>query len=386
LVCVVGPGGRERIGLALNVAYVTIVCNKKRMRLNDIPTASGGIARAAYVLASQAHISVGPLLRRANLTLQQVKNPHFRMAVRDQIKFLNLVADELQEEFIGIRLGQTADLRELGLLYYVMASSDSLGDALQRGSRYSTIHNEGVHISYRAGKFVTVTLNYFGVARQSDRHQIECIITLLLRMCQELSGRLLVPLRVKLMHHRTRMPSEFRRLFGERVAFACAADEVVYPGSIAHTPSIKADPHLNELLVKYCEEAHANRRKKSATWQLKVENAIVPLLPHGQARIGKIAAELGVSRRTLARRLASEGFTFRKALYSLRFDLAKRYLREEDLPISEIAWLLGYRETSALNHAFKRWTGKAPKRGVPARSEPDNKGPQSTQTEVPSAV
>jgi AraC-like DNA-binding protein len=47
-------------------------------------------------------------------------------------------------------------------------------------------------------------------------------------------------------------------------------------------------------------------------------------------------------------------------LDNLRFDLAKRYLQERDLPISEIAWLLGYRETSAFNHAFKRWTGKSP--------------------------
>jgi AraC-like DNA-binding protein len=45
----------------------------------------------------------------------------------------------------------------------------------------------------------------------------------------------------------------------------------------------------------------------------------------------------------------------------LRSDLARRYLREPDLPISEIAWLLGYRESSAFNHAFKRWTGTAPK-------------------------
>jgi AraC-like DNA-binding protein len=131
---------------------------------------------------------------------------------------------------------------------------------------------------------------------------------------------------------------------------------------MARTPCVNADPYLNALLVKYCDEAMAQRRKRPATWQLKVENAIVPLLPHGQARIGAIAAELGVSRRTLARRLAAEGLTFRKVLDDLRFDLTKRYLREEDLPISQIAWLLGYRETSALNHAFKRWTGSAPKR------------------------
>ena len=89
----------------------------KGMQLKDVPMAGGGISRAAYALASQAHVSVGPLLKRANLSVQQIKNPRLRIPVKDQIKFLNLVADKLQDEFFGIRLAQTLDLRELGLLY-----------------------------------------------------------------------------------------------------------------------------------------------------------------------------------------------------------------------------------------------------------------------------
>lgn len=338
----------------------------KTLHLDDIPTAGGGISRAAYALASQAQISVEPLLKRSNLSVEQAKNPGLRIAVRDQIKFLNLVAEELNDEFLGIRLAQTIDLRELGLLYYVMASSDTVGEALRRVSRYSTIQNESVQISYRGGKSVTVAFNYFGVARRVDRHQIEFIITLLLRVCRALSGLALTPSQVKLVHHRSRLPPEFRSLFGPHVAFACATDEVVYPGALAHTPCANADPYLNSLLERYCEEALRKRHKTPTTWQLKVENAVVPLLPHGLADIGKIAAELGVSRRTLARRLAAEGLSFRKVLDRLRFDLAKRYIREQDLPVSEIAWLLGYQEASTLNHAFKRWTGRAPKRGFAA--------------------
>ena len=182
----------------------------KNLRLSDIPTAGGGISRAAYALASDTKLSVGSLLRRANLSLEQAKNPRLRIAVGDQIKFLNLVADELDDEFLGIRLAQTADLREVGLVYYVMASSENLGEALQRVARYSTIQNEGVRIGYRAGKSVALTFNHFGVARRLDRHQIEFIIAFLLRLCRNLSGLSLVPSQIKLMHHRTRMPSEFK--------------------------------------------------------------------------------------------------------------------------------------------------------------------------------
>lgn len=87
---------------------------------------------------------------------------------------------------------------------------------------------------------------------------------------------------------------------------------------------------------------------------------MAPLLPHGQVRAAEVAQRLGVSQRTLQRRLAAEGLTFAKVLDDLRLDLAKRYLREAELPVSEIAWLLGYQQISALNHAFKRWTGKTP--------------------------
>ena len=214
----------------------------KNLQLSDIPTAGGGISRAAYALASDTKLSVGSLLRRANLSLEQAKNPRLRIAVGDQIKFLNLVADELDDEFLGIRLAQTADLREVGLVYYVMASSETLGEALQRVARYSMIQNEGVRIGYRAGKSVALTFNHFGVARRLDRHQIEFIIAFLLRLCRNLSGLSLLPSQIKLMHHRTRMPSEFKTLFGSHVAFACAVDEIVYPGSIARTPCTNADP------------------------------------------------------------------------------------------------------------------------------------------------
>ncbi len=118
---------------------------------------------------------------------------------------------------------------------------------------------------------LTVTFDYFGVSCRIDRHQIECFITLLVRMCRRLSGLALVPSQVRLMHHRSRMPSEFARLFGTRVAFTCDADEVVYHGSMARTSCVDADPYLNALLVKYCDEALAQRRKRAATWQTKLK-------------------------------------------------------------------------------------------------------------------
>jgi AraC-like DNA-binding protein len=164
-----------------------------------------------------------------------------------------------------------------------------------------------------------------------------------------------------MMHHRKKTPAEFRSFLGCEIEFGSAVDEVVFPAAVKLMPIVSADPYLNQLLEKYCEEALAHRPAHGATLRSNVENAITPLLPHGKANAGEVARQLGMSHRTLARRLAAEQLTFSEIQAELKTDLAKRYLRDGDLPISQIAWLLGYREVSAFTHAFKRWTGTAPR-------------------------
>src|ERR1700761_537412 len=118
----------------------------RRTRLSSLgalPTASGGIARAAYKRTLDAHIDVEKLLIAAGLPATQIKDSQARIAVRTQIAFLDQVAAALGEDFLGFGLLKTVDLRELGLLYYVLASSEDLDAALTRLTRFSTILNEG---------------------------------------------------------------------------------------------------------------------------------------------------------------------------------------------------------------------------------------------------
>jgi AraC-like DNA-binding protein len=102
-------------------------------------------------------------------------------------------------------------------------------------------------------------------------------------------------------------------------------------------------------------------KKDRGAFRIAVENAICPLLPHGQAKVDVVAQKLGVSERTLARRLSEEGATFNDILQQLKASLAIRYLEDQDMPISEIAWLLGFEEASSFTHACRRWTGKSPR-------------------------
>ena len=126
-------------------------------------------------------------------------------------------------------------------------------------------------------------------------------------------------------------------------------------------PIVSADTYLNRLLMKYCEEALAHRAPPRTSLRASVENAMAPLLPHGKANAVEVARRIGMSHRTLARKLSSEALTFSEIAEQLKSDLAGHYLGSSDLPISQIAWLLGYSEVSAFTHAFKRWTGMTPR-------------------------
>ena len=322
--------------------------------------ASGGLMRLAYAYAINEGLEVGPLLKKSGLTARHIDDSALRLSVKSQIAFLNLVAGRLGDDLLGFHLAQDFDLREIGMLYYVMASSDTLGDALQRAARYSKIVNEGMQLKYQENERLTMTFEYIGVARHQDRHQIEFFMVSLARLVRQLSGSNLFPERVSVAHHRDRFQSPFKRFFGCDVAFGSSTDEIAFPLTVRPMPLASADSYLNALLIDQCEQTRASRLRP-AELRVSVENAIVSLLPHGKAQAPAIARKLGMSQRTLGRRLASEGLSFTTVLDELRRDLAKHYLSEAGLPITTIAWLLGYQEVSAFTHAFKRWTGKTPK-------------------------
>jgi len=223
---------------------------------------------------------------------------------------------------LGFRLARDGDVRQMGLLYYAAASSETLGEALGRAQRYSSIVNAGVVLNcFQAGNF-TVAMRYFGVARHSDRQQMELLVTTLIRVCRALTGRSLNPTVVRLVHRRSGGSSELEKFFGCRIEFGADTDQIIFDRKAAQLPLVGADPYLNEILLHHCEQALAHSRSNASSLRITVENAIAPLLPHGKARLDAVARELGVSNRTLARRLTAEGLRFGEILKQLRSDLA----------------------------------------------------------------
>jgi hypothetical protein len=88
-------------------------------RLSELPGSEGVLTRLAYARVKAGGVDGEPLLKEANLTLAQIKNPVQRLRARDQIRFMNLAATALGDSLFGFRLAQPVDLRKFGFLYYV---------------------------------------------------------------------------------------------------------------------------------------------------------------------------------------------------------------------------------------------------------------------------
>ena len=259
-------------------------------QLADLPTASGGLSRLAANRVRAAGIKLEPLLSRVGLTIEQIDDPEQRVAARTQIAFLEAAAHALSEEFLGFSLAAEFDCRDLGLLYYVMASSDTLGNAFKRASHYSRITNEAIVLEFKEAPEPTLRLAYSGIRRHADRHQMEFRIVAMVRVSRLLSGRQFLPERGSVLHVRSEGISKFAHFLGNDIEFGSDADEIVFPAGSADWALVNADPRLNKILLKMCDETLTAPKSNNA-FRVTVENTIALLLPHGQAHANTVAQE-----------------------------------------------------------------------------------------------
>src|SRR2546430_610019 len=145
-------------------------------RLALQPDALGAAARLAAGRLREAGIVLEPLLRSAGLSVSQIDRKDMRLSVPGQIRFLELAANALKDPLLGFRLARDGELRQVGLIHYVAVSLETLGDALERVQRYSSIGNAGLVLKCFGTRNLTITLRYAGVARHSDRQQMECFV------------------------------------------------------------------------------------------------------------------------------------------------------------------------------------------------------------------
>jgi AraC-like DNA-binding protein len=305
--------------------------------------------------------NVKSALDEAGLDLRTVNRERGRIPWQSQAKLMDVAARELDDDCYGIHLAAKVDLRDADALAFVGLASHTLSDALANIARYSQTFNEAARFDVSTEDGVTVvTTSGVDPAFVHQRQQMEFTSGLLVRLCRMLTRRQVTPVTVHFVHSRQHGVREVSRYFGCKVSYLQNRSQIVLKASDTAIPIDTSDYRLLKVLTAYCEAVLKEHGTRQAGLLQKVEQRVIDLLPKGAAKAKVIAIDLGISERTLARQLSAVGTNFNEMLDRLRNDLALKYVRETDLSLRQVAFLLGYANQPAFNLAFKRWTGKAP--------------------------
>lgn len=257
--------------------------------------------------------------------------------------------------FVGAR-SQPRDYDVVGFAYMTRAN---LREALDQAHRYGSVWGDGSYWdTTHSGDTLILTLHVESPARLGGRSLSECLLAEIVHSGRLLTGTDVRPIEVRFRHPAPRDTRAIEAFFKAPVRFDQPESQLVLDAATLATPLLKADPDLaaffahraDDLLERHSAEGLAQRLRALLEGELG----------RGLPTLETAAARLGMSARTLRRRLQEEGTTFQDILDETRCELAKRHLGEDKLALGEVAFLLGFSEPSAFHRAFKRWTGQTP--------------------------
>jgi len=302
------------------------------------------------------------LMRAAGLVAEDVHDPDARVRTASTLKIWRMVIDAQNDPFLGLHIGSSVGAKQLGLVGYVMYHSETLEGALNRLARYGRILSDAIQFEIVNTDEQTVFVWQAHPALVALRHPVELGVTLVVSIGRETTNSDLVPMKVDLPSPRPEAVGAYRSMFRCPVAFDQPVAAVTFSRQQMRIPTQSPDATLLGYLDNLAEITLAPLEESDDSMIAAVRRALWTMLPGGRPDLWRTATSMGVSARTLQRRLGEQGSSFSKVLDELRRDLSDELLSDRKLSVAEVAFLLGYSEPSAFQRAFRRWRGISPRR------------------------
>ncbi|WXL26134.1 AraC family transcriptional regulator [Ectopseudomonas mendocina] len=318
---------------------------------------SASITLSVLHAAARLGIDRTQLMQACGLTEAQLSNPDARVPFATQEKLweqLNL----MDHPEPGLAIGSNLPPGHFNVLGYMLMSSPTLADAIAAGLRYQRLVGDGGELCLSEdGDELKLIYRPLHPDAPQTRTRVLALMACWIQMLRPLleNWRLL---RAQFTHPQPDTLIEYEQIFACPMQFAAEDYALVLPRSLAATALTQANPPLQTLLRQHAESLLA--RLPSESLQARVVALLGEQLARGEPDRSQLAQALHLTERTLQRRLAEEGSSYKQLLNDTRQQLAERYLSSGDLPAAEIALLLGYSEPSVFFRAFRQWTGLTP--------------------------
>lgn len=272
--------------------------------------------------------------------------------------FFDRAAQLAADPWLGLHLARLLERGTFGLAEFAARSAPTVGAGLERLVRYIGLLNELVTVEvHRQARLVSVEQRIAGKPSCLGRHANEFFVGFMVHQLRELTGAEQAPRRVWFAHRAPPRQDELARALGaNRLEFDRGANGFEIDAALLAKPLATAEPVLLGLLDDQAAQ-QLSLRASPIRFLGQVRAIVHQSLPDGAPAIASVAKAMSLSSRSLQRRLGDEGTTFKQLVESVREEMARAYVARGTQPMGEIAFLLGFSESSAFVRAFKRWTG-----------------------------
>ncbi|WP_437984117.1 AraC family transcriptional regulator [Sorangium sp. So ce117] len=316
--------------------------------------------RSVLGAAEAAGIDGGSLARAHGLTPEELRNPDFRLSYRRWIALWDDVVERAGDPGVGLRAAEALSIGHWDVMDYVVASSDTVGDAFQRFSRHFAVISTAVRHVLHVDRTEARLVREHAPGATPHRVATEFGFANIVLRFRALAATPLSPSSVQFRHPRCAEIEAYTRIFACPVRFRAPCDAIVLPRAALATPMKGAAPELCAVLERHAALLVQKLPPAHASLVERARHALALELHGGAPKLATVAKRLGLSARTLQRRLSEDGFPFRALVEKTREELALRYLEDPALGLAEIGSLVGFSDVSAFYKAFRRWTGSTP--------------------------
>jgi len=261
---------------------------------------------------------------------------------------------------IGLLMAETWRMSDFGPISLLLQHQPTLRHALGHLESYRHLLSESVSVHVEEFDDIAIVHQQLITERANPgRQPVELSIGALLSLMKSMLGGQWKPRSVHFSHAAPSGLHIHHRLFGTRVEFGCDFNGITMDRHDLDRPNPLGDVNLARYAKEFLDERPHGKQPSTAT---NVRRAIQLLLPHGRSGIEQVGQKLGMSSRTLQRRLEQEGVEFSALLNEIRRGLAGRYLGDQRYPVSQVATLLGFSEVSTFSRWFAAQFGQSPTR------------------------
>ena len=313
------------------------------------------------LLAEKLGLSVAELCAESGLKPEDIWDRNHPLSSEAQNLFVDAMIRHTGDEMLMLR---PLDPKLASLdnpLWYYVNNAETVREAMERGERAYLFLSDYYH-----PKFVELGQEAeLQWASRSDRetrnHQVDWMLSAWWCISSQFAGPALKLKAVRLSPTTPERVTAYEKFFQVPVRIGPPKDALVYDIEMLDLPNIHKDidPNLDMLLSRYIQEGMPNLESERNVFE-EVFDAIQHQLLHGMPTIENVARRLGMSTRTLQRRLSDHEKTFSNLVRDVRRELATSYLHQDDLAITEVAFMLGFANANSFSIFFRKWYGLSP--------------------------